>query len=168
VPQAIRDEILVIMRKFEIKKRKGTWMEEWHQKLHNNSTPDDIPICEAYIRFLESDGDLTVFYSYLESKGINRKRLQTYERPILQEPVFFPSVKNGLINELSKYLQILKRVHSGADLFRCVDFVRGYVGDELLAHLNAVLANLENHDQLLPLLHKVLTLKLLSIAIANS
>jgi len=23
-------------------------MEEWHQKLHNNSTPDDIIICEVY------------------------------------------------------------------------------------------------------------------------
>ena len=55
--QAIRDEILVIMRKFEIKKRKGTFMEEWHQKLHNNSTPDDITVCEAYIRFLESHGE---------------------------------------------------------------------------------------------------------------
>lgn len=28
-------------------------MEEWHQKLHNNTTPDDVPICSAYIAFLE-------------------------------------------------------------------------------------------------------------------
>lgn len=28
-------------------------MEEWHQKLHNNTTPDDVPICSAYIKFLE-------------------------------------------------------------------------------------------------------------------
>ena len=28
--QAIRDYILVVMRKFEIKKRKGTFMEEWY------------------------------------------------------------------------------------------------------------------------------------------
>lgn len=28
-------------------------MEEWHQKLHNNTTPDDVPICQAYIAFLE-------------------------------------------------------------------------------------------------------------------
>jgi hypothetical protein len=28
-------------------------MEEWHQKLHNNTTPDDVPICKAYIAFLE-------------------------------------------------------------------------------------------------------------------
>lgn len=36
-----------------IPERKGTWMEEWHQKLHNNTTPDDVPICQAYISFLE-------------------------------------------------------------------------------------------------------------------
>jgi alpha-glucan,water dikinase len=28
-------------------------MEEWHQKLHNNTTPDDVPICSAYLAFLE-------------------------------------------------------------------------------------------------------------------
>jgi hypothetical protein len=31
-------------------------MEEWHQKLHNNTTPDDVPICSAYIAFLEVRG----------------------------------------------------------------------------------------------------------------
>jgi alpha-glucan,water dikinase len=36
-----------------IPEKKGTWMEEWHQKLHNNTTPDDVPICSAYIAFLE-------------------------------------------------------------------------------------------------------------------
>lgn len=24
-------------------------MEEWHQKLHNNSSPDDVVICEVYV-----------------------------------------------------------------------------------------------------------------------
>ncbi len=32
---------------------KGHFVEEWHQKLHNNTTPDDVPICEAYIAFME-------------------------------------------------------------------------------------------------------------------
>lgn len=36
-----------------IPEKKGTWMEEWHQKLHNNTTPDDVPICQAYIAFLQ-------------------------------------------------------------------------------------------------------------------
>ena len=36
-PQAVRDEILNIMHRNKIKEVKGTWMEEWHQKLHNVS-----------------------------------------------------------------------------------------------------------------------------------
>jgi len=31
-------------------------MEEWHQKLHNNTTPDDVPICQAYLAFLQVSG----------------------------------------------------------------------------------------------------------------
>ncbi len=50
--QRIRDEILHIMHRNNIKEVKGTWMEEWHQKLHNNTTPDDVPICQAYLAFL--------------------------------------------------------------------------------------------------------------------
>ena len=131
--QAIRDYILVIMRKFEIKKRKGTWMEEWHQKLHNNSTPDDIYICEAYLEFLRTHGDHNAFYAHLLKHGIDRKRLQTYDRPILQEPHYFPSIRNGLSNELRKYLAILKSVHAGADLRRLVQTCKHVIGDDVCA-----------------------------------
>jgi hypothetical protein len=54
--QRIRDEILHIMHRNRIPEVKGTWMEEWHQKLHNNTTPDDVPICSAYLAFLEVGG----------------------------------------------------------------------------------------------------------------
>lgn len=60
--QRIRDEILNIMHRHHIKEVKGTWMEEWHQKLHNNTTPDDIPICEAYIAFLKGNGDIGAYW----------------------------------------------------------------------------------------------------------
>lgn len=51
--QAIRDEILDIMHKHHIKEvKQGNFYEEWHQKLHNNTTPEDIPICEAVIKFI--------------------------------------------------------------------------------------------------------------------
>lgn len=26
---------------------KGGMMEEWHQKLHNNTSPDDVVICQV-------------------------------------------------------------------------------------------------------------------------
>ena len=41
-------------------------MEEWHQKLHNNSSPDDIVICQALIAFIESDLDMSVYWKTLE------------------------------------------------------------------------------------------------------
>jgi len=42
VGQRIRDEILVIQRNNDCS---GGMMEEWHQKLHNNTSPDDVVIC---------------------------------------------------------------------------------------------------------------------------
>jgi alpha-glucan,water dikinase len=44
VGQRIRDEILVIQRNNTCK---GGMMEEWHQKLHNNTSPDDVVICQV-------------------------------------------------------------------------------------------------------------------------
>jgi alpha-glucan, water dikinase len=32
----------------------GGMMEEWHQKLHNNTSPDDVVICEALIAYIRS------------------------------------------------------------------------------------------------------------------
>lgn len=44
--QAIRDRILEIMHKHHIPEH-GSFYEQWHQKLHNNTTPDDIGICRV-------------------------------------------------------------------------------------------------------------------------
>lgn len=107
----MRDEILNIMHRNKIPEKKGTWMEEWHQKLHNvrrpalrpccvalpagfagpacaltldltaatpslhhhhhlqNTTPDDVPICEAYLAFLRSNGDQGAYWSVLSSEA---------------------------------------------------------------------------------------------------
>ena len=62
--QRIRDEILQILHRGNIRHRlkepdaKGStenYYEQWHQKLHNNTTPDDIGICEAVIAFNETN-----------------------------------------------------------------------------------------------------------------
>ena len=44
VGQRIRDEILVIQRANNCM---GGIMEQWHQKLHNNTSPDDVVLCEV-------------------------------------------------------------------------------------------------------------------------
>ena len=37
------------------------FLEQWHQKLHTNTTPEDVSICEAYLAFLES-GNMDDFW----------------------------------------------------------------------------------------------------------
>lgn len=49
--QRIRDEILSIQSRNHCK---GGMMEQWHQKLHNNSSPDDVAICQALLAYLDS------------------------------------------------------------------------------------------------------------------
>lgn len=140
--QRIRDEILHIMHRNGIPELKGTWMEEWHQKLHNNTTPDDVPICQAYIAFLESNGNLGAYWRTLSDNGVTRQRLEGFDRPIVNEPKFPADKKDALIREFRNYLGILKAVHSGADLQASAAAVgnrlpagaRGYLG-YVLGHL---------------------------------
>lgn len=94
--QKVRDEILNIMHRNHIKELKGTWMEEWHQKLHNNTTPDDVGICAAYIAFLESEGDRGVYWNTLSEYGITRERLESFDRAIRTEPEYFADKRRVL------------------------------------------------------------------------
>jgi alpha-glucan,water dikinase len=136
--QRIRDEILNIMHKHHIKEVSGKFMEEWHQKLHNNATPDDIAICEAYLQFLQSSGDLDLFYSTLEAGGVTEERLKSFERPIVTAPDFVPHLKEALIHDFYEYLKILKTVHSGTDLesaFNAARYSLTEDANELLASM---------------------------------
>jgi len=114
--QRVRDEVLNIMHKHHIKEVTGHFMEEWHQKLHNNTTPDDIVICRAYLEFLKSDGNLDRFYKVLGKGGVTKERLESYERPIRSHPDFIGGLKDALIHDFENFLGILKEVHSGTDL----------------------------------------------------
>jgi alpha-glucan,water dikinase len=114
--QRIRDEILQIMHRHHIKEVAGRFLEEWHQKLHNNATPDDIVICEAYLAFLRSNGDVNQFYETLLAGGVTRERLASFERPILAAPDFVPHLKDGLLHDFENYLRLLRSVHSATDL----------------------------------------------------
>lgn len=64
-----------------------------HQKLHNNTTPDDVPICQAYLAFLESNGDEGRYWRVLSDNGITRQRLEGFDRPIKSAPQFFADKK---------------------------------------------------------------------------
>lgn len=126
--QKIRDEILNIMHRHRIKEVSGHFMEEWHQKLHNNTTPDDVVICEAYLEFLRSNGDLSRFYRTLEAGGVTRERLRSFDRPIVTDPDFVHYIKDGLIHDFENYLRLLRSVHSGTDLETSIKMA-GYLFD---------------------------------------
>ncbi|KAG1681344.1 hypothetical protein FOA52_007392 [Chlamydomonas sp. UWO 241] len=148
--QKIRDEILQIMHRNHVSEAKGHWMEQWHQKLHNNTTPDDVPICAAYIAFLEGGGNNGAYWSVLSDAGLTRERLEGFDRPLTHEPQTYDKA-GQLIPEFKNYLKILKAVHSGADMQasaaaagnRIPDGARGYLG-YVMSHLGS--------SQILPLM----------------
>jgi len=139
--QQVRDEILNIMHRHHIKEVGGHFMEEWHQKLHNNTTPDDVVICEGYIAFLHSDGDLDTFYKVLADAGVSRERLRSFDRPIVTDPDFLGDKKHGLIEDFQNYLRILNAVHSGTDLETAVTGARDALGVRLSHKLDALFAH---------------------------
>ncbi len=122
--QRVRDEVLNIMHRHHIKEVSGHFMEEWHQKLHNNTTPDDIVICEAYLEFLRSNGSLDRFYKRLNEGGVTKERLEGYERPIRSHPDFIGHLKDPLIRDFEHFLGILKAVHAGTDLGTAIHVAR--------------------------------------------
>jgi alpha-glucan,water dikinase len=137
--QRIRDEILQIMHRNHIKEVSGHFIEEWHQKLHNNTTPDDVVICQAYLEFLKSNGDRNRFYQTLEAGGVTRERLQSFERPIRSEPDFYADRKDALIGEFEHFLRIVKAVHAGTDLESAVGAARGRLDGGMNQRLDGLL-----------------------------
>ncbi|KAL5705472.1 alpha-glucan, water dikinase [Ranunculus cassubicifolius] len=126
VGQRIRDEILVLQRNNDCK---GGMMEEWHQKLHNNSSPDDVIICQALLDYVRSDFKLDVYWRTLNASGLTKSVLRSYDRPIVSEPNFRAGAKEGLIRDLTSYLKTLKAVHTGADLESAIEMCLGYFSE---------------------------------------
>ncbi|KAG4116104.1 hypothetical protein ERO13_D12G149000v2 [Gossypium hirsutum] len=123
VGQRIRDEILVIQRNNDCK---GGMMEEWHQKLHNNTSPDDVVICQALIDYIKSDFDISIYWKTLAENGITKERLLSYDCAIHSDPSFRRDQKDGLLRDLGHYMRTLKAVHSGADLESAISNCMGY------------------------------------------
>ncbi|MBN1607566.1 MAG: hypothetical protein JW940_13095 [Polyangiaceae bacterium] len=138
--QRIRDDILHILHRHRIPERSGTFLEQWHQKLHNNTTPDDIAICRAYLAYLRADGDVEALYRTLAAHGVSRERLRGYERPITVDPVFYGHAKDGLIADFTRYLGLLRSVHSSTDVASALGVVRSGLDQQLVSVLDQVLA----------------------------
>ncbi|GJM84901.1 hypothetical protein PR202_ga00614 [Eleusine coracana subsp. coracana] len=104
----------------------GGMMEEWHQKLHNNTSPDDVVICQALMDYLNSNLDIKVYWDTLNKNGITKERLLSYDHPIHSEPNLKIEQKDGLLRDLTNYMRSLKAVHSGADLESSIGTCTGY------------------------------------------
>ena len=147
----IRLGILEVLRENGIKEghRPGiedAFLQQWHQKLHSNTTVDDVYICEAYIHFLEGPGKWEDFWKYLaDNHNLGREDLANMKAGwknndgILGPANHLPQ----LINPMKHFLWILKTTHGGGNMDSAMDFARGNMPpdvqadiDDLLQHRN--------------------------------
>ncbi|KAJ1609314.1 R1-like alpha-glucan water dikinase [Cryptosporidium canis] len=129
--QEIRDRILQIMHKNHIPEEHGTFYEQWHQKLHNNTTPDDVGICRSIIAYLRSNGSEEIFSKVLHEQGLSWEKIGSYERPITSKP-YIPSCIdiNELATDFEQYLEILVDVHEALNLQRSFHYSMEYLNDK--------------------------------------
>jgi alpha-glucan,water dikinase len=112
--------------------------------LHNNTTPDDIPICEALLAFLKSGGDKAKYWEVLTKNGIDSARLASFERSITKEPEYAPHA----IGDFENYLKILKQLHSSGDIQMLCDEARGHLGSHEHRAIDDMLSNFNDQDTL--------------------
>ena len=83
--------------------------------------------------------------------GIDRARLETFDRPIKVEPQDYPDKRGALIKDFRSYLGILKAVHSGADLNASAEAVGGNLPGNAKGYVGYVLSHQGDHV-ILPLI----------------
>ncbi|MGA1874964.1 MAG: phosphohistidine-like domain-containing protein [bacterium] len=135
--------ILDVMRRHGIREghRPGIddpFLEEWHQKLHSNCTPEDITICEAYIAFQKTNSHDLFYKTLWERGGISRDFLRNMARPLTHSPRYMPQ----LIPDLEHLLWILKQIHGGSHNFHYLVGVSGWQFDQ---ELGSRLEEVKNH-----------------------
>ncbi|KAF8071284.1 R1 [Scenedesmus sp. PABB004] len=124
----IRMGILHIMRENGIKEghRPGhdePFLEQWHQKLHQNTTPEDVTICEAYLAFLHSGSHDDYWRVLWENGRITREHLEGMHIPLKAWPQHLPH----MINPMKGYLWTLKTCHAGADMDTAAEMAKGHL-----------------------------------------
>ena len=132
----IRMGILNIMRQHGIKEghRPGIedpFIAQWHQKLHSNTTPDDVKICEAYLHFLHT-GNWDDFWEHLWTNArLTREDLAGMKAGWRSDGITGPAYHMPhMIDSFKHYLWILKTTHGGGDVDSAMNFARhGLPGD---------------------------------------
>lgn len=112
-------------------------------------------LLQALIDYIKSDFDISVYWNTLNTNGITKERLLSYDRAIRNEPKFRRDQKDSLLRDLGNYMRTLKvctllylyfyfqpnllqslkslshshlvqAVHSGADLESAITNCMGY------------------------------------------
>eukprot|EP00928_Gymnodinium_smaydae_P019797 TRINITY_DN1761_c0_g1_i1.p1 TRINITY_DN1761_c0_g1~~TRINITY_DN1761_c0_g1_i1.p1 ORF type:complete len:1254 (+),score=201.47 TRINITY_DN1761_c0_g1_i1:89-3850(+) len=139
---AIRHGILNIMRTHGIKEghRPGIeckFIEQWHQKLHTNSAPDDIAICSGYLAFLASGNPDDMWRVIWEEGKLTREDLgkmcatgfADHTKSGAKGLNFVPRHLPHMYNDVNNFLGLLKHVHGGSDLFTLCEACKGQYPD---------------------------------------
>ena len=50
----------------DLTRAQGGMIEQWHQKLHNNASPDDVAICAALLAHIDAGLDVAAYWTTLE------------------------------------------------------------------------------------------------------
>jgi alpha-glucan, water dikinase len=147
----IRLGILNIMREHGIKEghRPGIedpFIAQWHQKLHSNTTPDDIKICEAYLHFLHT-GNWDDFWTHLwDNAKLTREDLAGMKAGWRTEGISGPACHlPQMIGSFKHYLWILKTTHGGADVDTAMGFAQGKLSDEARNGVWDIINNRNEH-----------------------
>ena len=147
----IRLGILQIMRENGIKEghRPGIedpFIAQWHQKLHSNTTVDDIYICEAYLHFLHT-GNWDDFWTHLyDNHGLTREDLASMKAGWRTDGILGPGQHlPQLINPMKHFYWILRTTHGGGSMKSAMDFARGNMPGDVEGEINEVIANRDEH-----------------------
>ena len=143
----IRMGILNIMRTHGIKEghRPGIedpFIAQWHQKLHSNTTPDDVKICEAYLHFLHT-GNWDDFWAHLwDNAGLTREDLAGMKAGWRSDGIHGPAFHMPqMIDSFKHYLWVLKTTHSGGDVDSAMNFARNGLPGDLAWEVDDLLQN---------------------------
>ena len=143
----IRMGILNIMRQHGIREghRPGiedAFIEQWHQKLHSNTTPDDVKICEAYLHFLHT-GNWDDFWAHLwDNARLTRDDLAGMKAGWRSNGITGPALHMPhMIDSFKHYLWILKTTHGGGDVDSAMNFARYALPEDLTWEIDDLLNN---------------------------
>ena len=143
----IRLGILQMMRENGIKEghRPGIedpFIAQWHQKLHSNTTVDDIYICEAYLHFLHT-GNWEDFWTHLwENHKLTREDLAAMKAGWRTEGIIGPGNHLPfLIDPMKHFYWILRITHGGGNMDSAMDFARGNMPEDIQYDIDDMLAH---------------------------